>query len=304
MPEVSVILPLYNRATTIERCVRSVLAQSFTDFELIVVDDASDDVSVDVVEKIADGRLRLVRHDHNTGPSAARNTGIRTATGRFLALIDSDDEWLPEKLAAQLALLEESGGDLCGCEYFAIENGTTRQHHLPEPESWREELHTRCELANGTTLVVRRALVDEVGFLDESLRLYEDWDWVLRLVQRTSLRIVHRPLARVRIGTRRPAQLFAQSAERFVEKHCDEFYRLGRAHGRGVRARHFEYVAANAFLQREERLAALYLVKSFLANPWQNPLRLGALLLAPIDAVAGTSLVGRAMKLQRRLVAR
>jgi glycosyltransferase involved in cell wall biosynthesis len=304
MPHVSVILPVYNRASSVERCVRSVLSQSFADFELIAVDDASTDQSVRAIESIRDPRLRLMRHERNAGPSAARNTAIRSAKGRFLALIDSDDEWLPEKLTAQLALITESGGNLCGCEYFALENGATRRWELPVAVSWREELHTRCELANGTTLVVRRECAEEVGLLDESLRLYEDWDWVLRLVQRSQLRIVHQPLARVRVGTHRPAKLFAESARRFLVKHATEFQRLGRKHWRRVRAKHFEYVAANAFLNREYGLASTYLVKSFLANPWQNPLRLAALLLAPIDVLAGTSLVGRAMKLQRRLVVR
>src|SRR3712207_6134618 len=113
VPAVSVILPVYNRASTLAQCVTTVQAQTFSDWELVAVDDASQDESCAVIERFNDSRIRLVRHERNQGPSAARNTGIKAARGKYIALLDSDDEWLPGKLAAQVALLESGACDLC-----------------------------------------------------------------------------------------------------------------------------------------------------------------------------------------------
>ena len=106
MPRVSVILPFYNRAATLGRCVQSVLAQSFADFEIVAVDDASTDESARDLAALGDPRIRVVRHETNRGPAAARTTAMRAALGDVFAFIDSDDEWMPAKLERQLARLQ------------------------------------------------------------------------------------------------------------------------------------------------------------------------------------------------------
>lgn len=297
---ISVILPVYNRAATLPRCVQSVLAQTFTDWELIAVDDGSVDESVSVLESFGDARIRVIREEKNRGPSAARNTAIEAARGEYLALIDSDDEWLPTKLEKQIARLETGECDLCGCEYWLAKDGVDERVTLPAPPSWAEELHTKCELGNGTTLMLRRECATAVGAMDERLRVYEDWDWMLRLVPRFRYAVVAEPLARVHAGGLRSARAFAAAAEIFLGKHEAEFARLGDAHHAWVRGKHFENVAANAFANREQRLGCRYLLKSFAENPRQNPVRLGALLLAPVDAVLGTALIERLAAWRRR----
>ena len=296
MPRVSVILPFYNRAATLECCVRSVLAQSFADFEIVAVDDASTDESARVIAAITDPRIRVLRHETNRGPGGARNTAMGAALGDVFAFIDSDDEWLPAKLGRQLARLQRGDCDLCGCEYWLVENGAQTRVHLPEPPSWPEVLHTKCELGNGTTLLLRRECAEAVGPFDERLRLYEDWDWMLRLTQRFRFSIVAEPLARVHVGGPRSARAFAEAAEIFLEKHDAAF--AGRR--AWVRGKHFENVAANAYANREYLLGSRYLVKSFAANPRQSPARLGALLLAPVDALCGTAFIQRAAAWNRR----
>src|SRR5262249_37649013 len=102
-PRVSVVMPTHDRADTVARAVQSVLVQTFQDLELIVVDDGSTDNTSAVLAALADPRLRVLRLDDNCGVSHARNIGVGAARGELLAFLDSDDEWLPEKLAAQVA---------------------------------------------------------------------------------------------------------------------------------------------------------------------------------------------------------
>src|SRR4030042_5052103 len=107
MPTVSIIIPTYNRAHLVMRAINSVLDQSFQDFEIIIVDDASRDNTEKMVSGIRDKRIFYIRHEKNRGGSAARNTGIKQARGEYIAFLDSDDEWLPEKLEKQLKVLEQ-----------------------------------------------------------------------------------------------------------------------------------------------------------------------------------------------------
>ena len=113
-PLISVILPTYNRAHTLMRAVTSVLNQDYREIELIVVDDASTDGTTELLESIADPRLRVIRHDHNKGVAGATNTGIQAARGEIIAFQDSDDEWLDGKLSHQMARLAAAPSD-CVC---------------------------------------------------------------------------------------------------------------------------------------------------------------------------------------------
>ncbi|TAK34595.1 MAG: glycosyltransferase family 2 protein, partial [Saprospiraceae bacterium] len=107
-PAVSVIIPTYNRAKTIERAIDSVLNQTFSDLELIVVDDCSTDFTVDVIKQYTDERLIYIRHENNRGEGGARNTGIRNSRAKYIAFLDSDDEWFPNKLEKQMPVIQES----------------------------------------------------------------------------------------------------------------------------------------------------------------------------------------------------
>src|SRR5215469_600238 len=119
-PRVSVVIPLFNRARTIERALASVQRQSFSDLEIVVVDDASSDGGADKIAGL-DPRLRILRHPANRGAAAARNTGINAARGEYVAFLDSDDEWLPAKLTTQLGVLDRGKHDAAVAAFILID---------------------------------------------------------------------------------------------------------------------------------------------------------------------------------------
>ncbi len=188
MPQVSVIIPTYNRGQFIERAVQSVLAQTYTDFEIVVVDDGSTDDTVQLVLELqkADGRIRYLRHETNRGAQAARNTGIRAAEGHYIAFLDSDDEWLPHKLEQQMALFGRRGQNI-GVVYAGYlqeyHNGLPPREHRPVHRGYIYKDALREWIADTSTIVTRKELLYRIGLLDETIRAYQEWDLCIRLAR-------------------------------------------------------------------------------------------------------------------------
>ena len=123
----SVVIPLYNKEKYIQRTLISVLNQTFTNFEILIVDDGSTDKSCDIINSINDDRVRLV-HQDNGGPSKARNRGIKEAKGKFIAFLDADDEWLLEKLEKQYAFHSKNPDVFWSCTAFKASGGKREEH--------------------------------------------------------------------------------------------------------------------------------------------------------------------------------
>jgi hypothetical protein len=294
-PRVSILLPAYNRAAVLGRAIRSALAQTMDDWEMLVVDDASQDDTAAVAEAFRDPRIRVLRHGANRGPSAARQTALEASQGEWIALLDSDDEWLPEKLARQLA----AGAGMVTCGYAVRRGEEEWVFTHPPVERWLEHLHFRCMLGAGTTLLVRREAAVAAGGFDPALRYCEDWDFVLRLLARERLLVLPEPLARIHAGAPRSAVAAEPSVRRFLAKHDAALRLIGPGHRRRVRGQHLQNLAAGAFAARRFALGCRWLVEAFLACPAQNFLRLPALALAPVDALCGTRLIERAAAWRR-----
>ena len=196
---VSVVIPAWNRAATIARAVASALAQDPPPMEVIVVDDGSTDATRDVVAAIADPRLRLVAQA-NGGVAAARNRGIAEARGELVAFLDSDDEWLPGKLAAQFAAFR-AGGPRLGLVYTGIEtiaaDGTVTRHEARH-RGWiyRDLLASNVVTGCGSTVMVSRPVLDLVGGFDTALPANEDYDFVLRVARFFAADCIAAPLSR------------------------------------------------------------------------------------------------------------
>lgn len=186
-PKVSVIIPTYKRAHLVTRAIASVRNQTFQDFEIIVVDDCSPDDTKSAVMAVGDPRIRYLRHERNKGLPSGRNTGIAAAHGEYIAFLDDDDSWLPEKLERQLHVVDGYGAVLCGAlingEYIKIFRGK---------EVSLDDLRKGNEF-DPSSLLVDASILRQVGF-DESLRQGEDWDAFIRLAQVCRIRYLAEPL--------------------------------------------------------------------------------------------------------------
>jgi len=194
-PRVSVIIPTYNRGWILQRAVDSVLTQTFRDFELIVVDDGSQDDTADILAAYGTD-IRVIRQP-NAGVSAARNTGICAAGGEFIAFLDSDDYWLPEKLHMQIAYFNtHATAVICQTEEIWIRNGKRvnpkKVHKKPSGRIFRASL-ALC-LVSPSAVMLRRGLLDEIGGFDETLPACEDYDLWLRISAHYPVYLVDTPL--------------------------------------------------------------------------------------------------------------
>lgn len=183
MTAVSVVIPTYNRARMVTRAVASVLYQTFQDFELIVVDDASDDNTPDLLSHFGP-LITLIRHPRNLGVSAARNTGVKASCAPLVAFLDSDDYWLPGKLEAQVSFLRENPGAMaCQTEEIWIRKGlrvNPRKKHLkPSGDIFLASL--KLCLVSPSAVMVRASLFRDLGLFDETLPACEDYDLWLRI---------------------------------------------------------------------------------------------------------------------------
>lgn len=200
-PRVTVIIPTYNRAWCLAQAVDSVLAQTFRDFELVVVDDGSRDETRSVL-KAYGSRIRVL-DQANRGVSAARNLGIRAARGDLLALLDADDLWQPEKLARQVAFFDRRPGALiCQTEEIWIRRGVRvnprRRHRKASGDIFEASL-ALC-LVSPSAVMLRRGLLDTVGLFDERLPACEDYDLWLRVSARHPVHLIDAPLVIKRGG--------------------------------------------------------------------------------------------------------
>ena len=187
IPTVSVIIPTYNRAHLIGRAIESVLSQTYNCFEIIIVDDASVDGTERVFKNHSDKRIRYIRSDKNMGPAGARNIGIESARGKYIAFLDSDDEWLPEKLKKQIRVFERSS-DKIGVVYTATLRKMDHGEFLvPSSDIKQKEGNLHNLFLCGKYLVptpsaaVKKECFDRLGMFDVNLPAIAELDLWIRI---------------------------------------------------------------------------------------------------------------------------
>jgi glycosyltransferase involved in cell wall biosynthesis len=240
-----VILPTYNRADEIGRAIGSVMRQTYPGWELVVVDDASEDDIEEVVAQYRDPRVRYIRRSLNGGVAAAQNTGVDHARGELVAFLHSDDELFAEKLEQQVGLVTRSRHNI-----GAVESGievvwpdhTERWPPCLDGADASDVLAYRVRV-HISGLLVRRVLAARLRF-DEQLRGAEDRDFCIRLLQNTDVAFSPAPLSRVsklgsRLGHQNHGPIYAYLLEKYHDDiaadrrvHADGEYRIARAYAR------------------------------------------------------------------------
>lgn len=267
-PSVSVVLPTYNRENVLGRAIESVLEQSYHDLELLVVDDGSTDNTATVVEDFDDSRVELLEHDKNKGAAAARNTGIREATGEFIAFQDSDDEWHSEKLQKQMDIFTDAPPSV-GVVYtgfWDFDNGTKTYRPGRGIESKEGDVHNSLLEQNFVTTqaaVVRSQCFAKVGGFDERLPRFQDWELWIRVSREYTFKLIDEPLV---MAYDRPDSItndleaLVEARKIIIQKHGEDF-------SREQLAEQFFRLGHSSLKARRKKQGRKYLARAVTTDP-------------------------------------
>jgi len=270
-PTVSVIIPTYNRAHLVSRAVRSVLDQTYQDFELVVVDDASTDNTEKVVKGFNDDRIRYFHHSENRGGSAARNTGIEAAKGEFIAFLDDDDEWLPPHLALTVETMERLSDDW-GVVYTGYRVITRRKtaRFCPKLKGQiLKEILVEGSPAALPTFLIRRSCFDQVGLFDERFPRHQDVEMHIRLAKSYKYYPIHELSVQI-YESPSPAVEKVQLAKKLlVDRFSEEIRSLGYIGKREFYSSYYVDLARLHFEQKDLREGFYWLAKGMIQYPFR-----------------------------------
>lgn len=243
-PTASVVIPTYNRADVLPRAIDSALAQTITDIEVIVVDDASTDSTPELVESYSDGRLDFYRHDGNKGGAAARNTGIRAATGKYIGFLDSDDKWHPTKLRKQISCLEDRSKEWIAA-YTDYQTFGPSEHPtilarlsslLPSqkpslPIEGGEEIipaifMRQVQHGGTSSLLVEHETTESIGGFDESFERYQDIEFLIRIAKQGKIAYIDEKLFTKELSATPSAAVGEAAQRKLFDKFADEIESL------------------------------------------------------------------------------
>lgn len=228
---VSVVIPVHNRENTIKRAIGSVLCQTYSNLEVIIVDDASTDNTIKIINEYNDNRIKLVCQNERGGANKARNIGIAKSEGEYIAFQDSDDEWLPDKLCIQIEQMKTQGYMACYSAYNLYENEIVRTVPFYNDNTDKYQTNLKQTLmkhnAIGTpTLIIKREVLHLIGdkYFDEYIPRLQDYDFVIRIAKCVEIGYVSRPIVNIyrtpsSISTDRKA--LYEAIARLIKKHSD-----------------------------------------------------------------------------------
>lgn len=229
-PLVSVIIPMYNREKTICRAIDSVLNQTYRNIEIIVVDDGSTDGSLQLAQDYIKKGVKVIASIQNVGVAAARNVGMKAATGEYIAFQDSDDEWFPNKLQVQIDHMNGCGTKVSFCPYVLVLDDNLTQiypsmNKIQMIASGGVHVILNKENVVGTpTIVMHREVMEQVGLFDESFSSFEDYDYFIRISQKYDIGFIEQPLVRVyrtKISLTTNKEVYIKGREMLIAKHGD-----------------------------------------------------------------------------------
>lgn len=230
IPKVSVIIPTHNRPELIKKAIKSVLAQTYQDFEIIVVDDGLEKRANEIINFFDDKRLKYIQHKQEKGGSAARNTGIKNSKGQYIALLDDDDEWLPKKLEIQMREFKDTPQDVGFC-FSAVKNVyDDREEISVSPEGVADYHELTLRRAKGfltVTLIIKRFVFNKVGLFDEKFPSHQDPDLMIRVTKKYKGLGINQPLVKVNMANHeqigRDLSKRIKGREMILKKYYSEF---------------------------------------------------------------------------------
>ena len=230
-PQVSIIIPTYNQALLIARAIKSILEQTYADFEIIIIDDCSTDDTVRIIAGFNDQRIKYIYLSQHKGAAFARNEGLKIAFGEFIAFADSDDLWVKEKLAKQVNVLATAPDDL-GLVYSAVWKVDAKKRvFFPDKRLGAKrsgDIYKKLLFGNFVTIhvLMRRQCFAQVGMFDEKLPRLQDWDLWLRLAKRYKFLYINEPLVTVyktKEAISEKSSYFAVGLEIILKKFLKDF---------------------------------------------------------------------------------
>jgi glycosyltransferase involved in cell wall biosynthesis len=273
VPLVSVIIPAFNAEKYISESISSVLSQTFQDFEILVVDDGSIDSTKEKTLKFSDQRIRYI-YKENGGASSARNTGINNARGKYIALLDYDDLWLPEKLEKQLQKFSHEA-DL-GLVYCWVESinpdGETRFIAHPENEGWvYNDLFLDNFLHNGSVPLIKKECFEKAGYFDENLSNAQDWEMWFRIAKDYKFGVVRDILTKYRVRSDSLSKMHRKLNKAFIKIMNKELKNAGKSIQKikgELFSGHYYLIYRRCITYDNDKLCALkYIFLSFYHDP-------------------------------------
>ncbi len=268
--QVSVIIPTYNRASSIGDCIQSILDQSYPVSEILIIDDCSSDNTKDIIESFNASTIRYFRNKEQKGAAFSRNFGIKQSTGDYISFLDSDDTWEPDKTEKQLLSMEQHQLDVTSClmKIRSIKGISTWPQIPIKGNILIADFYPQSFLINyfGTpTLLMKRHVFEAVGGFDECLPRWQDWDLLIRVSEKFKIGILNKELVNVFEGHKSITQnneLLAQAVEIFLNKYQNRIKLVGNKFASAVLAKYSRYlIRSKAY--RKARILAFHSLKLY-----------------------------------------
>lgn len=300
MKIVSVIMPTYGKPELLARSIRSVQNQTYSKWELIIVDDnnpktkARKQTETLMAQYAGDKRIRYIKHDHNMNGSAARNTGIAAATGDYIAFLDSDDEYIPDRLEECVKTLSECSdpkyaGVYTGCEIKQDGKTIRRRTEIKSGNFIVQTLAAGFPLSSGSNLFMRTDVVRELNGFDASFRRHQDFEFLVRYFRKYSLiAIPDILLIKNEVGVNRlKTDDFYNTKALYLEKYKDDITKQSKSEQAYIYAEHYLNLQSTAFNEHKYKQFFQFTGKAFTKRPAYTILRTGKLFARTILGRSG-----------------
>jgi glycosyltransferase involved in cell wall biosynthesis len=268
-PKVSIVIPTYNRADFLPKAIQSVLSQTYRDWEIIIVDDGSTDNTEEIVKGYNESRIRYIAHKSNLGISAARNTAIKNSKGKYIALLDSDDEWFPEKISYQMNIFQKKDsecGVVCTSGHMIEDDKKIRVKVIPANLDNFYEKFLFENIIWCSSVLIKKECFEKLGLFDEHLKSCEDWEMWIRISKYYKFIFLKTPLIKYLIH---PGQLSENllkkinARKRILFKYQDEL-----KNRKFVYSHHYYKIGNLCCLSGKIREGRKYLFKGILVYPF------------------------------------